>query len=72
MEQPAIPFGRQIEQERNDMKTNSIPRFIVLAGILTIAWPTLAQETGEAKIVLTNCNVIDCTGNPMMENMTIL
>ncbi len=31
-----------------------------------------SQNTGEIRTILTNCNVIDCTGNPIMEDMTIV
>ena len=31
-----------------------------------------SQNTGDVKTVLTNCNVIDCTGKPVMENMTVI
>ncbi len=54
------------------MKTKLASCFIILAGIFAIPWPTFAQETSEAKTVLTNCNVIDCTGNPMMKDMTVV
>ena len=31
-----------------------------------------SQNTDEIRTILTNCNVIDCTGNPIMEDMTIV
>jgi len=54
------------------MKIKLVCRLIILAGIAALAWPTFAQDSGEARIVLTNCNVIDCTGKPMMEDMTVV
>ena len=33
---------------------------------------TYAQEAGTLKTVLTNCNVIDCTGAKPMKNMTVV
>ena len=54
------------------MTTNSITNALALAVLLTAVPATPAQELDAARIVLTNCNVIDCTGSPMMENMTIV
>ena len=31
-----------------------------------------SQNTGEIRTILTNCNVIDCTGRPVMEDMTVI
>lgn len=54
------------------MKAKGISCLIIAAILWTAARPALAQEAGAAKIVLTNGNVIDCTGSPMMENMTVV
>ncbi len=51
------------------MKTKLVCCLIILAGIFAMPCLTVAQET---RTVLTNCNVIDCTGNPMMEDMTVV
>ncbi len=42
--------------------------------VLMLLFPgqVYSQSTGEFRTVLTNCNVIDCTGNPMMEGMTVV
>jgi len=51
------------------MKTRLVCCFIIVVGICAMPWLTVAQET---RTVLTNCNVIDCTGNPMMKDMTVV
>jgi imidazolonepropionase-like amidohydrolase len=45
---------------------------MILVGAFALAGATVAQAAGETRTVLTNCNVIDCTGNPMMEDMTVV
>ena len=46
--------------------------------LLTLVFASLsvgeahAQGTGGAITVLTNCNVIDCTGRPVQEDMTVV
>jgi len=35
-------------------------------------WLTVAQAAGETRTVLTNCNVIDCTGAPLKRVMTVV
>ncbi len=42
--------------------------------VLMLLFPgqVYSQSIGEPRTVLTNCNVIDCTGNPMMEGMTVV
>ena len=58
------------------MKTLKITKFIVLPlliftiGLLLTASPQ-GQKTPN-KTVLTNCTVIDCTGNSPLENMSVV
>ena len=54
------------------MKPKLLACLVVFSILYAAARPALAQEAGEAKIVLTNCNVIDCTGGPLRENMTVV
>ncbi len=54
------------------MKIKPACSFTIVAALFVAAWPSLGQEASEPRIVLTNCNVIDCTGNPLMENMTVV
>jgi len=57
------------------MKTRTISALIVLFSILLAAQFSVAGEKGAAalsKTVLTNCNVIDCTGSKPMKNMTVI
>ncbi|HUU06331.1 MAG TPA: amidohydrolase family protein [Patescibacteria group bacterium] len=54
------------------MTIKPIFRFIILAGILAMGWPTFSQETSDAKLVLTNCQVINCAGSPIQRNMTVV
>lgn len=44
----------------------------VLAASLLHPAPALSQRSDERKIVLTNANVIDCTGTPVQENRTVV
>ena len=41
--------------------------------VATLLFPgqVYSQDVDDYKTVLTNCNVIDCTGSPVMENMTV-
>jgi len=54
------------------MKAKLVLCLIALAAMCATAQTALAQDAGAAKIVLTNCNVIDCTGGPLRENMTVV
>jgi imidazolonepropionase-like amidohydrolase len=45
---------------------------IILVFMLLFPGQAASQGMDEFRTVLTNCNVIDCTGNPAMENMTII
>ena len=54
------------------MKTTITCCFIILAGICAMLWLTVAQAAGETRTVLTNCNVIDCTGAPLKRVMTVV
>lgn len=54
------------------MTIKLISRFICLAGILAMPGLTFSQQTSEAKLVLTNCHVINCTGSPVQGNMTVI
>jgi imidazolonepropionase-like amidohydrolase len=53
------------------MEIRRVSTFAIVAALLTAAWPTLGQEAQRPRVVLTNCHVIDCTGNTLMKNMTV-
>jgi imidazolonepropionase-like amidohydrolase len=52
-----------------DFKILFLVVFVILFSIIST---TYAQNTNPKKTVLTNCVVIDCTGNPPMEDMTVV
>jgi len=57
------------------MRTKMISPLLVLFVAILTAQFSAAGEKGTAvssKTVLTNCNVIDCTGNKPMKNMTVV
>jgi len=45
---------------------------VVLVTTLLFPGQAQSQGMGNVKTVLTNCNVIDCTGSPVQENMTVI
>jgi len=45
---------------------------VSLVVLFAVGNQTYAQETSSMKTVLTNCSVIDCTGKPPMEDMTVV
>ena len=47
-------------------------QFLVLASVLALPHFAFAQDVSDSRIVLTNGNIIDCTGSPLMENKTIV
>ncbi len=51
------------------LKTLFLATFVLLFLIIDTMY---AQNTSPKKTVLTNCVVIDCTGNPPMEDMTVI
>lgn len=54
------------------MKTLRVLGIVSLAVLFTIMSQTYGQDTSRKKTVLTNCVVIDCTGKPPMEDMTVV
>jgi imidazolonepropionase-like amidohydrolase len=58
------------------MKTiiNSLFVFVILIVMVSnLVFATNSETPDDSeKIVLTNCHVIDCTGNPLQENMTVV
>ncbi|MCZ6674935.1 MAG: amidohydrolase family protein [Verrucomicrobia bacterium] len=54
------------------MKIKPACSLAIFAALFVGSWPSFGQEAGENRIVLTNCNVIDCTGKSMMTDMTIV
>jgi imidazolonepropionase-like amidohydrolase len=53
------------------MRAMKVVTLIILS--TSLLFPDSSQgQDGQMKTVLTNCNVIDCTGNPVQENMTII
>ena len=57
------------------MSTMHLFRGLFLAVLVTaLLFPEPAQSQGmdNVRTVLTNCNVIDCTGNPLQGNMTVV
>ncbi len=52
------------------MKLSKLFSLILLIKLLLI--PMNAQGADDLITILTNCNVIDCTGNPVQENMTVI
>jgi imidazolonepropionase-like amidohydrolase len=45
---------------------------VLLVTILLLPGEAQSQGTSNVKTVLTNCSVIDCTGSPVQENMTVV
>ncbi|MEA2006399.1 MAG: amidohydrolase family protein [Acidobacteriota bacterium] len=45
---------------------------VLLASLILIVSGLSAQEDNETKIILTNCNVIDCTSKLLKKNMTVV
>jgi imidazolonepropionase-like amidohydrolase len=52
-----------------DLKIFALIMFLLLFSIINTQY---AQDLSPNKTVLTNCVVIDCTGNPPMEDMTVV
>jgi len=44
----------------------------VLAAAIVIPANAYAQDQSDMKTVLTNCSVIDCTGGPVLDDMTVI
>ncbi len=54
------------------MKVLRVLGIVSLVVLSTTISRTYGQETGSIRTILTNCSVIDCTGKPPMENMTVV
>jgi imidazolonepropionase-like amidohydrolase len=54
------------------MKARRLVGIVSLAVLFAVVGQTYGQEGGRMKTVLTNCSVIDCTGRPPMEDMTVV
>lgn len=54
------------------MTSRSIPFLVVFVVLLPIMNSIYPQDTSMKKTVLTNCTVIDCTGTPPMEVMSVV
>ena len=52
------------------MKLSKLYSIIFLLTMFLI--PVHSQGADDLKTVLTNCNIIDCTGSPVQENMTVI
>ncbi len=53
------------------MKVLKTLTLVNLVATLLFPGQVYSQDVDDYKTVLTNCNVIDCTGSPVMENMTV-
>jgi imidazolonepropionase-like amidohydrolase len=54
------------------MKTVKMLTLCILVTAFILPGYAQSQSAGNLKTVLTNCNVIDCTGSPVQENMTVI
>jgi imidazolonepropionase-like amidohydrolase len=54
------------------MKLSKSLLFAILPFVIVLSSQVHAQSPNDYKTVLTNCNVIDCTGSPVQKNMTII
>ena len=54
------------------MKVQNIFGIVLLLVLLTTTRQVYGQDAGTIKTILTNCNIIDCTGAPPMENMSLV
>ena len=54
------------------MKVLRVLAIVSLLVLFAVVSQTHGQETGSMKTILTNCVVIDCTGKPPMEDMTVV
>ena len=54
------------------MKVLKMLTFIILVTAFLFPGQVRSQGADDFQTVLTNCNVIDCTGKPVKENMTVI
>ena len=54
------------------MQANKMLMSVILVAAFLFPGQMYSQDADDFKTVLTNCNVIDCTGDPMMEDMTVV
>jgi imidazolonepropionase-like amidohydrolase len=54
------------------MRVPRVLGIVLLSVLFAVVSQAYAQDTGGMKTVLTNCVVIDCTGKPPMEDMTVV
>ena len=54
------------------MKLSKMLLFAILTTTFLLSNQVHAQSSNDYKTILTNCNVIDCTGGPVLEDMTVI
>ena len=54
------------------MKGLTVLGVVSLMVVIAVADQAYGQDTDEMKTILTNCNVIDCTGAPLKQDMTVV
>ena len=54
------------------MRVPRVLGIVSLVVLFAVVSQTYGQDTGRMKTILTNCSVIDCTGSPPQDNMTVI